>query len=99
MVRSSAVQEFLNAAETSLNRVTGPGAGVAQQVVARWKDPRPSHAQPVRLPVCDWIVPALATSAPCSQMAARLSGVTAFAVSVPVRTSVVLAVEPTPLPV
>ena len=75
MVRSSAVQEFLNAAETSLKRVTGPGADVAQQVVARWKDPRPSHAQPVRLPVCDWIVPALATQdGPLARSFARIEG-------------------------
>ena len=60
MVRSSAVQEFLNAAEINLKRVTGPGADVVQAVMTRWKDPRASHAQPTRLPVCDWIVPALA---------------------------------------
>jgi quercetin dioxygenase-like cupin family protein len=60
MVRSTALQDFLSACEIALQRVTGPGAEVANEVVARWQQPMPSEPKPARLPVCDWIAPALA---------------------------------------
>lgn len=60
MVRSTALQDFVSAAESSLQRVHGPGNTVVQEVVRRWQRPLASNPHPVRLPVCDWIVPALA---------------------------------------
>ena len=75
MVRSTALQDFLTAAETGLQRVAGPGSDVVRQVVGRWHQPVASRSHPSRLPVCDWIVPALAMQdGPLARAFARIEG-------------------------
>lgn len=60
MTRSAEMQIFLTAAEAALGRVTGPGAEVAAEVIRRWAVPEGAGQGGDRLPVCDWIAPALA---------------------------------------
>ena len=60
MIRDTAVQTFLNETEAALARVTGPGAEVAAAAVRRWAKPGTVGQGGARLPVCDWIAPALA---------------------------------------
>jgi prepilin-type processing-associated H-X9-DG protein len=75
MARSTALQDFLTATETALQRVTGPGAEVAAQAASRWRTAYASHARPARLPVCDWITPALALQdGPLARAFARIEG-------------------------
>lgn len=60
MTRSADLQTFLSAAEAALGRVTGPGASVAAEVVQLFTQQGQSGGTPARLPVCDWIAPAIA---------------------------------------
>ena len=60
MIRDTAVQTFLNETEAALARVTGSGAEVAAAAVRRWAKPGTVGQGGARLPVCDWIAPALA---------------------------------------
>lgn len=60
MTRRADLQDFLNAAETALGRVTGPGALVADAVIKRFATNGQTGGGQARLPVCDWIEPALA---------------------------------------
>ena len=60
MTRSAELQSFLNAAETALGRVSGPGALVADAVIRLFPHGGKTGPAPSRLPVCDWIEPALA---------------------------------------
>lgn len=59
MPRDPDLQRFLDEAKSALARVTGPAAGVAAEVAARWARPVASTTGANRLPVCDWIAPAL----------------------------------------
>lgn len=75
-MRSKALQEFLDLSRAALAVTTGPAAGVAAEVVSRWQS-RVGQASPgaERLPVCDWIAPALAAcDAPLARGFAALSG-------------------------
>ena len=60
MSRDTAVQTFLNEAEAALARVKGSGAEVAAAAIRRWAEPGQPGQGTARLPVCDWIAPALA---------------------------------------
>ena len=61
MIRDTAVQTFLNETEAALARVTGPGAEVAAAAICRWAEAgQAGQDGTARLPVCDWIAPALA---------------------------------------
>jgi len=60
MTRDADVQTFLDEATLALRRVTGPGAGVAAEVVRRWAQVGTPNLGGERLPVCDWVAPALA---------------------------------------
>ena len=60
MTRGADLQRFLDAAEQALQRTTGPAAAVAAEVVSRWAGPGQPGSGGGRLPVCDWIAPALA---------------------------------------
>lgn len=60
MTRSPDLQAFLNAAETALGRVTGPGALIAEQVARLLGLVGQTGGGEARLPVCEWIEPAIA---------------------------------------
>ncbi|MFC3183012.1 dimethylsulfonioproprionate lyase family protein [Cypionkella sinensis] len=65
-MRTQALQGFLTAVEAGLQATQGVAAEVAATAVARWRGAA-GVAQPKteRLPVCDWIAPALAAN-PCA---------------------------------
>lgn len=56
------MQAFLDASTVALRAATsGEAARAAEAVIARWGRPGQAGPAPERLPVCDWISPALAT--------------------------------------
>lgn len=60
MPRDTDLQRFLDEAKRALTRVTGPGASTAAKVSDLWAKPAMTADGAGRLPVCDWIAPALA---------------------------------------
>jgi Dimethlysulfonioproprionate lyase len=75
MARSAELAGLLSAVETALNRVTGPGAGVAADCVKRWQTEGVRNFGPARLHVCDHIAPALAACpSPLAKAFAAIEG-------------------------
>ena len=65
-MRTQALADFLAAVETGLRVTQGVAAEVAATAVARWRGAEGvAQAGSARLPVCDWIAPALAAY-PCA---------------------------------
>lgn len=75
-MRDQALQDFLDKAAEALAVTTGPAAGAAGQVVARWQARQGVlRAGATRMAVCDWIAPALAgNAAPLAQAFAAIEG-------------------------
>ncbi|MDB5665404.1 dimethylsulfonioproprionate lyase family protein [Cypionkella sp.] len=62
-MRNSVLSDFLDAAEDGLRVTTGKAAEVAAEVVKRWQVPQSAGpAEAERLPVCEWVAPALAAN-------------------------------------
>jgi hypothetical protein len=65
MHRSAEIADFLDASTAALRAAcTDAALAAAERVIARCPTPGAPGAQPARLPVCDWIAPALAAVPP-----------------------------------
>jgi Dimethlysulfonioproprionate lyase len=65
MTRQPALQEFLDASAIALRvAAQGPALAAAERVIQRWSTVGQVAGGAKRLPVCDWIAPALAAVSP-----------------------------------
>ncbi|WP_374644976.1 dimethylsulfonioproprionate lyase family protein [Tabrizicola sp.] len=65
MTRSPEISAFLAASAAALRKsCTGEALRAAETVIGRFDAVGPTGGNPARLPVCDWIAPALAAVAP-----------------------------------
>jgi len=65
MTRQPSLQTFLNASAVALRSATrGPALTAAETIIHRWSGIGSPGAPAGRLPVCDWIEPAIAGASP-----------------------------------
>jgi len=65
MSRDPTLQSFLDASAVALRKATnGMAARAAERVIERWASAGVPRARPARIPVCEWIAPALAAVSP-----------------------------------